>query len=77
MFARLLDLRSTAFLSVPLTACLSIPFVILFCSVAHAQKAPSPQPVTGKVDWIYSYDEGQAKALESNKPMFVVIRCER
>ena len=36
-----------------------------------------PDPVSGKVDWIYDYAEGRAAAKKSGKPMFVVFRCER
>lgn len=36
-----------------------------------------PQPVSGKIRWLYNYDEGKAEARRTGKPMFVVFRCER
>ena len=36
-----------------------------------------PVPVTGKIQWVYSYPEGQKIARETGRPMFVVFRCER
>jgi hypothetical protein len=36
-----------------------------------------PVPVTGKIEWVYSYAEGKKVARETGKPMFVVFRCER
>lgn len=35
------------------------------------------EPVSGKIDWIYDYEDGQAAARKTGKPMFVVFRCER
>lgn len=43
--------------------------------VTHAVIAPVP--VTGKIQWVYSYAEGQQLARKTGKPMFVVFRCER
>ena len=34
-------------------------------------------PVTGNIQWIYSYAEGQKIARETGKPIWVVFRCER
>ena len=36
-----------------------------------------PIPVTGKVEWVLNYAEGQELARETGKPLFVVFRCER
>jgi len=36
-----------------------------------------PQRVDGKIDWVYSYAEGRRLAQASQRPMFVVFRCER
>ena len=44
-------------------------------SAAAAQ--PGPQPVSGKISWVYNYQEGQRLSRETGKPMFVVFRCER
>ena len=46
----------------------------LTCSAA-VQIAPTPVP--GKIEWVYSYAEGQQQASKTGKPMFVVFRCER
>ena len=37
----------------------------------------APVPVTGNIQWVYSYAEGQQLARKTGKPMFVVFRCER
>ncbi len=34
-------------------------------------------PVTGNIQWVYSYAEGQKLARETGKPLWVVFRCER
>jgi hypothetical protein len=47
-----------------------------FVSTARAESIP-PQPVDGKVRWVYSYAEGQRLARQTHKPLFVVFRCER
>ncbi|MBI4660809.1 MAG: hypothetical protein HY735_18385 [Verrucomicrobia bacterium] len=36
-----------------------------------------PISVTGKIHWIFGYDQGQKLARETGKPMWVVFRCER
>ena len=36
-----------------------------------------PQPVDGKIRWVYDYAEGKRLAKEAGKPLFVVLRCER
>ncbi len=45
-------------------------------SVTAGEKIP-PQPVDGKIQWVYDYDEGQRLAKETGKPLFVIFRCER
>ncbi|GBD36161.1 hypothetical protein HRbin36_01282 [bacterium HR36] len=40
-------------------------------------QGPKPNPVPGKIRWVYSYEEGKRLARETGKPLFVVIRCER
>ena len=37
----------------------------------------APVPITGKIEWVYSYTDGQQLARKTGKPMFVVFRCER
>jgi hypothetical protein len=34
-------------------------------------------PVTGNIQWIDSYAEGQEIARATGKPIWVVFRCER
>jgi len=36
-----------------------------------------PKQVEGKINWVYRYDEGKKRGLQSQKPLFVVFRCER
>lgn len=36
-----------------------------------------PIPVTGNIQWVYGYAEGQKLARETGKPLLVVFRCER
>ena len=44
---------------------------------AAGQEKIPPQPVSGKITWVYDYAEGKKAARQSGKPMFVVFRCER
>jgi hypothetical protein len=45
-------------------------------TAGHADSIP-PQPVDGKIAWIYNYAEGQRLARQTGKPLFVLFRCER
>ena len=49
----------------------------MFASIAADITVIAPVPVTGKIQWVYSYAEGQQLARKTGKPMFVVFRCER
>jgi hypothetical protein len=49
---------------------------IVAASGARAEDIP-PQKVDGKINWAYSYAEGQRLARTTGKPLFVVFRCER
>jgi opacity protein-like surface antigen len=49
----------------------------ILTSVAADVTVIAPVPVTGKIEWVYSYAEGQQIARKTSKPMFVVFRCER
>ena len=51
--------------------------VAILTSVAADVTVIAPVPVTGKIQWVYSYAEGQELARKTGKPMFVVFRCER
>ena len=50
--------------------------LVLSSSAVFAQ-APETQELDGNIDWVYSYSEGRIQSRRTNKPMFVVIRCER
>ena len=49
----------------------------ILTSVAGDVTVIAPVPVTGKIQWVYSYAEGQQLARKTGKPIFVVFRCER
>ena len=36
-----------------------------------------PVEVSGKIRWVYDYEQGKQPARQNGKPMFVVFRCER
>ena len=44
--------------------------------LARADKIP-PQPVDGRIAWLYDYAEGQRLAQEKKQLMFVLFRCEQ
>ena len=48
-----------------------------FCIPSSRADEIPPQPVDGKIVWLYRYADGQELARETGKPMFVVFRCER
>ena len=50
---------------------------IICCSKSAESAKITPQPVGGKIKWVYDYEEGQKLAREANKLLFVVFRCER
>lgn len=50
--------------------------LLVAASTAMGQ-TPEPTEVDGKVDWVFSYEEGQVLSRSTGKPMFVVFRCER
>jgi hypothetical protein len=55
----------------------AIPALVFYCPpVVLAENIP-PQPVDGKIHWVYDYAEGQRLARTNHKPLFVVLRCER
>lgn len=53
-----------------------LAMVFLVVPAAGGEKIP-PQPVGGKIRWVYDYHEGKEAARRAGKPMFVVFRCER
>ena len=49
----------------------------MLLAAAKAIEKPEPQPISGKIKWVYDYQEGKRASQETGKPMFVVFRCER
>lgn len=60
----------TMVLALSLAACMST-------SATLAAESPAAQPVTGKITWVYDYNEAKRVSKQTGKPMFVVFRCER
>ena len=56
---------------------LSALLLASFCGGSSRADEIPPQPVDGKIVWIYRYADGKELARETGKPMFVVFRCER
>ncbi len=46
-------------------------------TAARAIEKPESQPISGKIKWVYDYQEGKRASQETGKPTFVVFRCER
>ena len=49
---------------------------LLAGTLEAVEKIP-PQPLDGRIRWMYDYEEGRAEARRTGRPMFVVFRCER
>ena len=49
----------------------------LCCSTVALAEKPEPEPVSGKIKWVFDYQQGKRLSRETDKPMFVVFRCER
>ncbi len=49
----------------------------MFLNAAQAIEKPDSQPISGKIKWVYDYQEGKRASQETGKPTFVVFRCER
>jgi hypothetical protein len=54
-----------------------LPLIALSAATTLAIEKPDPQPVGGKINWVFSYEDGKRLSRESGRPMFVVFRCER
>lgn len=54
-----------------------IAATLLAPALALGADTIEPKPVDGLVRWVYSYEEGKRLARASDRPMFVVFRCER
>lgn len=50
---------------------------LIAAAPASAAEIIPPQPVDGKISWVYDYAAGKEQARKADKPLFVVIRCER
>ena len=50
---------------------------VLSALSVRAVEKPEPQPLGGKIQWVYDYEQGKHASRETGKPMFVVFRCER
>ncbi len=46
-------------------------------AAAWAVDKPELLPISGKINWVFDYEEGKQLSRTSGKPMFVVFRCER
>ena len=46
-------------------------------TATFAIEKPKPQPLNGKIKWVFDYNDGKRLSRQSGKPMFVVFRCER
>jgi hypothetical protein len=42
-----------------------------------AQEKPQSTPVDGKIEWVFDLEQARKKARDSDKPVFIVFRCER
>ena len=51
--------------------------LLVWQSPASSEEVVTRQPIDGTIDWVYSYQEGQQRARQTGKPLFVVFRCER
>ncbi len=54
-----------------------LSLIALCAATTWARETPAPQPVGGKIEWVFDYEEGKKLSYESGKPMFIVFRCER
>ena len=45
-------------------------------SAIQGEEIPAVE-VSGKIRWVYDYEQGKQLARQNGKPMFVVFRCER
>ena len=64
-----------------LRSCLGIAALWLISPMANLAAAdierPETQPVSGKIKWVYDYEEGKKLARQDGRPLMVVFRCER
>lgn len=59
-----------------LIAGLVLSSFIPFASAESLEK-PAATPVSGKISWVFDYEQGKQLSKQTGKPMFVVFRCER
>ena len=51
--------------------------IVAVSVITHAQEKPASTEVDGKIDWVFDLEQGQQIARQTNRPMFIVFRCER
>ena len=61
--------------SIPRTAGVLSALAIGLGMIAKERENP-PQLLTGKIQWVYDYEEGQRLSEKTGKPLMVVFRCE-
>lgn len=49
----------------------------VFPAAGWALQEPKTEEVSGKITWVYDYEQGKLLSRTTQKPMFVVVRCER
>ena len=54
-----------------------LPLIAVCSATGWAHEKPQPQPVDGRIKWVFDYEKGKRLSRETGKPMFVVFRCER
>lgn len=50
--------------------------MLVLPAVAWSQK-PEPDRISGKIRWVFDYEQAKQLSQDTGKPMFVVFRCER
>ena len=48
-----------------------------FTATAQEIEKPPVQEISGKIAWVYDYEEAKRLSHDGDKPLFVVFRCER
>ena len=69
--------RSGGLTHISLSSAVAALVFCLWVSLVARGERIKPQPVDGRIEWVYDYEEGKRLSSETDKPMFVVFRCER
>lgn len=59
------------------TACLTFAALCAFSTMVFAQEKPADTPVDGMIDWVFDLEEGKQLSQQTDRPLFIVFRCER